>query len=442
MYKFFYIATILSILSTPVYAQTSSNPFGNRGDADTSNSYSPPSVFVTKINLEPQKNDGKLNGEFTIWNSEKQVISGLLYRIDFLDPLPQTDKNSGDIQDTATIYDRYVSSEPFYLTPDERREISFSYNMPNVPNGKYRIEITATNSLGRDMGWWDADVQITGKNISFLRIITGPLHLPEFPDRDIPSQAGPNVNPGSSFSVNIKAVNDGKSAIKALPVMDLYEFDVARGKLSTTKGSEISVASQNTKNISFSITASKNPTVYYGILYLTDPASGKVISNLTEYRWVVRGSHAEIIFQRVNMFVTKKGEKMDLRVDMVGPADAETKVKTKLTIQITDQNGLVGETAISGLELSDAVLSGKSLIELKRDLQDKAAIILTLNNEKDNKELNQVQMSLDGYGNTKKATAINEKNLLYGGIVMVLVAIVVSVMLSKRTKTSKRRPVN
>jgi len=440
MYKFFYIAIILYVFSAPVYAQTPDNPFGNRDDADTSNSYSPPSVFVTKINLEPQKDNEKLDGKFTIWNSEKQVISGLLYRIDFLDPLPQTDQNSGDIQDTAAIYDRYVSNEPFYLIPNERKEISFSYDLPNVPSGKYRIEITATNSLGRDMGWWDADVQITDKNISFLRIITGPVHLPEFPDRDIPSQAGPNVNPKSSFSVNIKAVNDGKNAIKALPIMDLYEFDVARGKLSTIKGNEFSLNSQKTKDISFPVTASEKPAVYYGILYLTDPVSGKVISNLTEYRWVVRGIHAEIISQRVNTFVTKKGEKMDLRVDMVGPADAETKVKTKLTVQILDQGGLVGETTVGGLELSDAVLSGNGLIELKRDLQDKAIISLTLNNEKNGSELDQIQMSLEGYENIKKTTVMNKKNLLYSGIVMILVAIAVSIALSKRTKTSKRHP--
>jgi hypothetical protein len=438
MHKFFYIAVILSLLSTPVYAQTPSNPFGNRNDADTSNSYSPPAVFVTKINLDPQKSNEKLSGKFTIWNTEKQTIGGLLYRIDFLDPLPQADKNSNDVQDTATIYDRYVSNEPFYLAPDEQREISFSYDLPNVPGGKYRIEITATNSLGRDMGWWDADVQIADKNIPFLKIITGPVHLPEFPNRDIPSQAGPNVNPGSSFSVNIKAVNEGQSIIKALPVMELYEFDVARGKLSTTKGTIISVDPQKIKDISFPITASNKPAVYYGILYLTDPASGKKISNLTEYRWIVRGDHAEIISQRVNGFVTRKGEKMNLRVDMVGPADAETKVKVKFTIQITDQNGLVGEAVANGLELSDAVLSTNGQIELKRNLQDKATVILTLHNEKDGKELDRVQMPLEGYKKTNKATAINERTILYGGIAIILLAIIAFVITSKRLRFPKQ----
>lgn len=441
MHKIFFIATALIVLSTPVYAQTPSNPFGNRDGADTGNSYSPPAVFITKINLEPQKNAKKLDGKFTIWNSEKQTISGLLYRIDFLDPLPQADQNSSDVQDTATIYDRYVSNEPFYLIPDGKREISFSYDLPDVPSGKYRIEITATNSLGRDMGWWDADVQIAEKNISFLKIITGPIHLPEFPDRDIPSQAGPNVNPGSSFSVNINAVNGGQDIIKALPVMDLYEFDIARGKLSTIKGSAVSVDSQKTKDISFPIIASNKSAVYYGILYLTDPTSGKIISNLTEYRWVVKGVNAEIISQRINTFVTKKGEEVDLRVDMVGPADAETKAKVRLTIQITDQNGLVGETVVSGLELSDAVLSGRGLIELKRDLQNEAVASLTLHNEKDGKELDQVKISLDGYKNTTKKTIINGKNLLYGGITMIIIAIIlfiIFVVLPQTTKITKR----
>jgi len=424
-------------MAAPVYAQTpSSNPFGNRNNADTSNSYSPPAVFVTKINLAPQENNKKLEGKFTIWNSEKQIISGLLYRIDFLDPLPKSDQNSSDIQDTAIIYDRYVSSDPFYLMPEESKEISFSYNLPNVPTGKYRIEITATNSLGRDMGWWDADVQITEKNISFLKIITGPLRLPEFPDRDIPAQAGPNVNPGSSFSVNIKAVNEDKNTIKALPVMDLYEFDIARGKLSTTKGVIVSIGSQKVKDISFPIVASDKPTVYYGILYLTDPVSGKVISNLTEYRWVVRGVHAEIISQRVYAFVTKKGEKMNLSVDIVGPADAETKVKTNLTIQITDQNGLVGEAVVNGLELSDAVLSSKGLIELNRDLQNKPVISLTLRNEKDGKELDNVQMSLDGYKSTNKISPINSKDLTYGGIAMIFIGTIVYIILFRRKKLS------
>lgn len=376
-------ALMLLFDTAPAFAQ-SPDPFGNRAQADTSISYKPPAIFVTKINLEPVSSTNEIKGKFLIWNNDKETIGGLLYRIDLLDPLPASDPNTGSVEDNSALYDRFVSSDQFLLSPNERKEIAFIYNPPSLPSGKYRIQITATNTRGRDMGWWNADVSLSGQTTGFIKLITGPLLSPEYPDRKFPSQAGPNITSGKNFSLNVSAINTSMPDKKVIPILDIYEFDVARGLQETIKGKEVIIQANQTKNIIFPVTAVKKPGVNYGLLYLIDSDTGQKISNMAEYRWVVKGEHAEVISLRIIKDATKKDQEIMVRVDLVGSADAFTKTKVDLNVAIKDSDGIVGNIDVKSAELTDGVATTQGPIKLTRDLKNNSEIIATIKNENGN----------------------------------------------------------
>jgi hypothetical protein len=420
------LAAIFLFAGSSAIAQNN-DPFGNRSQADTSVSYKPPAVYVTKINLEPTATSNQVKGKFMVWNNEKEVIGDLLYRIDLLDPLPKADPESGNVEDNAAIYDRFVSTNKFSLLPNERKEFSFTYNPPStLPGGNYRIQITATNSRGRDMGWWDADVQLPVQKINFIKLITGPLISPEYPDRTFPAQAGPNISPEKSFNLNITAQNDSATDLKVTPILYLYEFDVARGLLDTINGKAISVPAHQKKTISFPVIAAKVPRVYYGILVLKDAASGKQLSNLAEYRWVVKGEHAEVLAMRVVKTATGKGQAAIIRVDLVGSADAITKTKVDLNVAVKDKQGTAGNIDVKGVELGDGVYTTQGPITLARDLEENKVIVATLKNQL-GKEIDIYSIPLDFNAATLK-TWTNTGILQIGfgiiavGIVLVFVS--------------------
>lgn len=364
----------LLLIAGNVFAQ-SDDPFGNRSNADTSISYKPPAVFVTKIILEDNYKKNKLNGKFTIWNEEKETINGLTYRIDLLDPLPQANPEDGSIEDNSSIYDRFVSREEFSLLPNERKDIPFSYIAPLLPTGKYRIQITATTSKGRNMGWWDADVEFDNPEVSFIGLATGPLLSPEYPDRDFPSQAGPNITPGKKFTLNVKAINESQKDLRVVPTVDIYEFDVARGIQETKKLNTVSVKKGQSAKISVPINPSPTPGVYYAIVSLRNESDEKLLSNLAEYRWVVKGESAEIMSIRTVKNAYYKDEEFVIRVDMVGSADAFTKTKVNLNVQVADKDGVLGEVKVTDIELTDGVYTTQGPIKISRNFASEPQII-------------------------------------------------------------------
>ncbi|MDO8512571.1 MAG: hypothetical protein Q7S57_04815 [bacterium] len=369
--------------TAPAFAQ-SPDPFGNRAQADTSISYSPPAIYVTKINLEPISATNEIKGKFMVWNNDKETIGGLLYRIDLLDPLPEPDPNTGSVEDNSALYDRFVSSDQFSLSPNERKEIAFSYNPPALPEGKYRIQITATNSRGRDMGWWNEDVSLSSQKTGFIKLVTGPLLSPEYPDRKFPSQAGPNITPGKYINLNVSALNNFETPANIIPVLYIYEFDIARGLFDKIKIPAVKIPAGDAKNISFPLQVASKPGVYYGLLTLEDFTSNQKVSNLAEYRWVVKGEHAEVISMRIIKNATKKDQEMMVRVDLVGSADAFTKTKVDLNVAIKDSDGIVGNIDVKSAELTDGVATTQGPIKLTRDLKNNSEIIATIKDQKGN----------------------------------------------------------
>lgn len=408
-------------------AQTN-NPFGNRDSADTSISYKPPAIYVTKINLDPIDSQNNVSGKFTVWNNEKDLIGGLLYRIDLLDPLPKANPDTGNVEDNSLLYDRFVSTEQFSLNPNEKKDFSFSYSAPPLPAGNYRIQITATNSLGRDMGWWDADLRLNEKNQSFIKLVSGPLLSPEYPDRRFPSQAGPNISPNNKFTLNVTALNAGNQDLQVIPTMYLYEFDVARGLLDTIRGKEETIRSRATKDIVFPVSASDVPRVYYALLVLEDVKNGNRVSNLNEYRWVVKGEHAEVLSMRVIKPANKSGEEMMVRIDLVGAADATTKTKVNLSVAIKDKDGVVGDINVNSTELTDGVATTEGPIILKRDMREGGKLVASLKNTSGN-EISSYSIPLDfSRQNSVSVTPDSStKSIIPVAVIIIIICIVICI---------------
>ena len=374
-------------------------------------------------------------------NNEKEIIGGLLYRIDLLDPLPEASAETGSIEDNSFIYDRFVSTEQFSMQPNEKKDFSFNYNPPALPAGNYRLQITATNKLGRDMGWWDADIKLQNSNSSFLKLISGPLISPEYPDRHFPSQAGPNISPNANFAIHVVAINPNDQPITVTPALYLYEFDIARGLLSKTRGDEITIPGKSTKKIIFPVTASNLPRVYYSLLALEDPHNENRFSNLNEYRWVVKGEHAEIVAVRINNFSNKGGQEVSARVDLIGPADAITKSKISLTVFVRDKNGIAGSIETEPTELTDGLVTTQGPIILSRDLQEKSELVAILKN-KNNEIVNQYSIPLDTFFPLASPVTVNAtpnnilRNILIG--IAILITLTFIIYLLKQNLLGKK----
>lgn len=369
---------VLLVVPALVWAQEP-GPFGNRDARRPSaegDVYQPPAVFVNGAQV--QVNNSQVQGSFEIFNGDQETVGDLHYRIDLLSPPPAAEVNQL-IQDAPEIYDQALNNEIFAVIPGERKTVLFTYTPPRVPKGDYRLRFQLVTSKGRELGWHDTTVNLGGEGVSFVRILPGTIGLPEFPEELIPPQSGPNVAPGSAFTIHATFQNIGKETVIARPVLERYKFDIARGREEKiTLGEPVTLAAGESQEVSFPVTAPAKPEVYVAILSLEDPATNTRISNQAEYRWVVRGLDADIVSARIASLRQRKGEIVDVQVDIVGPADAETIHTGTLLVELTDSQGTVGSVREENLELTDALQSGMARVVLERDLVGAPGITVTL----------------------------------------------------------------
>jgi hypothetical protein len=346
-------------------ASDAASPFGNRNTDPAMGVYMPPAVFV-KTGVVDKVEDGKATGSFRVLNNGEQTVGDIQYRIEILTPLPKTEKNVV-IEDTASVFDKKYFETSLTLLPKEEKNVSFTYVLPKIPGGEYRLRIQLTTSKGRDLGWRDLGFTAPGnEKIPFVQLVTGAMHLPEYPDKNIPPDSGPNIAPNSKFEINasgVSAVN-----LEAIPVLDVFEFQTSK-KIDSIKFAPVSFVSNKDRPVSLDVTAVGKPGVYYAQLTLQN-GNGVIVSPLAEYKWIVRGSSAQIMSVRVAEKPTfAAGSRVPVAVEYVGPADAETKIDGKLKITISDEAGIAGTFDVPEvLKLSDAVGGGTANVSLKRGL--------------------------------------------------------------------------
>ncbi|MEK7556631.1 MAG: hypothetical protein AAB538_01510, partial [Patescibacteria group bacterium] len=374
------LSTILLLLTSSVQAQTGDpSPFGNRNmdrPGAEGDVYQPPAIFVTGAHVEVIGDN--VQGSFEAFNNDQETVGDLSYRIDLLSA-PAAAAENQLVQDAPEVYDQMTSTEIFALILGEKKTVPVTYTPPRVPKGDYRLRIQLVTSKGRELGWYDSTVNIGAEGAVFVKVIPGTIDLPEFPDQVIAPGSGPNVAPGSSFTLNATLQNLSKESVTVQPVLERYIFDIARGREEKiTLGEPVTLATGESKEVSFSVTAPAKPEVYVAMLSLEDPTTSARVSNWAEYRYVVRGLDADIVSARIATLRKLKGEVTEIQVDIVGPADAETTHKGTLVVELTDSQGIVGSIREENLELTDALQAGMARITLERDLTGSPGIKVAL----------------------------------------------------------------
>lgn len=352
-------------------------PYGNRSEMSLDNAYRPPAVFVTTIEITSPRDSKAVKGRFLAVNRNDDIVADLGYKLSLLGPLPEEADESGLVQDNAHMYENTVVNANLALIPDEERWVKFNYQIPPVPTGEYRLQVTMTTSKGRDMGWADAKLNVSEGSSAYALSWAGKIVLADYPGESYEPLSGPNTSPGSKITLPFIVRNIGKDNLSAVPVLNVYSFGIAQDKVDTIELPAVSLAPQESKALEFVFAAPKQAGVFYAEGQLRTRNS-QTASTISAYRWVVRGKDGDILSARIVNLSNKKGEAVRVAVDYAGSADAEIVSEGKLFIEVLDESGSAGQLEVSNVKLSDGINGGQGNIELQRDLEGAPRIAVKL----------------------------------------------------------------
>jgi uncharacterized repeat protein (TIGR01451 family) len=385
MKHIFLVAALLLISSPAVVAAQS--PFGDRATrempTDESDFYTPPAIFVDGITLSQSSLEANtdISGSFQALSMDAATISDITYRIELLGASPEAAEINTVAEDAPSVYGRVVAEESFSLGSHEKKQIPFSYHVPSVPGGDYRIRIQLTSSRGKDLGWDDESVAIAANSISYAQLLPGPITIPEYDNKEFGPDSGPNVSPEQPFTLHALATNTASDAVSFVPsltVSSVYD----KANTTTVTREPILLDSGVETPVAIPLTAPKVPGVYVASLILTHPTTSDIASPILTYRFIVRGNAAAIIGLRLGKIGTRQGEKVEVELNAVGPADAEHTVQASLAFELIDDTGSVGALTVpESLSLNDAVFSGVANVTMNRAFTSHPKLRATLTDE-------------------------------------------------------------
>ncbi|MEQ1848962.1 MAG: DUF4215 domain-containing protein, partial [Candidatus Peribacteraceae bacterium] len=363
----------LTVLASPVSTLAeASTPFGDRPETiDLSDAYELPSIFVEKMLA---KTDGKMiTGWFTALSGAEELVGNLQYRIEVYGDLPGEQTNDPQILMYASALQDIGS-----LVPGERKNMSFNISAPALPEAIYSVRVQILHGGTRELGWGDERLVLSGASAEFTTVYGQSIALPEFEGKAVGALTGPNVDAGSTITLGLSVFNANGVAHTVTPVVTLHRMDIGSRELSRTVFDPqlLSVADID---MGLKVTVPTEPGVYIAQVRLE--TEGAASSNMGLFRFVVRGTDADIVSVRPVSMTTKKGENLFVRVEYVGAADAETAITGTLTVELRDSEGTVGQSIATGIPLSDAINMGLSRIQLSRDVVKDAVLVTTISKD-------------------------------------------------------------
>lgn len=411
------------ILVLPAYAQTQPGPFGGRGTLESQEVYRAPEVFVLKSEITKQENR-HVEGLATFWNTEDAIVGGLTYKLELLGKLDDPIGSDPIVADNAPVYDSLFAKESFTLIPKEKREISFTYTAPSqLPAGEYRLEITVSTTRGRTMGWYDMPVTFTGGRQEIIDMRPAHIIVPEYSEPEFEPGSGPNVSVGKQLKITAQV--HSKVTMSAVPVFDIYRFNNAREKVASLRGRVVRVGT-DIQLITLPVTPASTAGVYVGILSMRDQNTNDQISNIGEYRYVVRGNDADVLHVRMNASGFEKGSTLRSVIDYAGAADAEISGEGTITVEVVDAQGIAGVMQAQSVTLSDQIRSGTSALTLNRSLHKDFKILVRIADQ-GGRELvvSEIPFSFTDTQIKKLGTArMVSRVILYGGALCIIVGAV------------------
>jgi len=323
-----------------------------------------PAVPVSNIQVF-SVSDSAVTGSFEVQNQSENLIGDLNYQISVMDPAPELKENQ-IIADTATVHDRKIYTEKISLSPSERKTVVFSYAPPSLPKGEYRLRIRVITSKAIGLGWEDKSIQL-GSAKEYVYITPSNIEVGE---QKTAPMGGVNVDPKTQIKFHYAAENKTKKAVSGTPTLDIYNLDITGEKITTIKGTDISITPGLT---AFEMTTEtpEKPGSYYATI--TIKKGDLVISSLSQFRFVVKGNSARIVAAE---FYELTNTSAKVQVSMVGPADRENSLEAYVKTYLYDGTKEVANKKSGKIDLTaTGAVTGYVNFDLSNRLSDPQAKI-------------------------------------------------------------------
>jgi hypothetical protein len=343
----------------------SSPPVASTGEFSAV-SLSLPAIYVTNATLN-NVSDNTFSGSITVKNKQKEAFGDLQYQMVLLAPATVVPNNK-IIIDSTPEYDRVISSDTFSILGESEKKIDFTYHVPAVPAGEYRLRLQVLTSKGWELGWKDLKVEIKkSENTPQNFVLAAPVSvLPEGQKTESDPTSGVNVAPNSKLSLKF-LINKPQKDLTLTPELSVWEFAGNRAKIATIKGEPIKVIKGGSKIYSIPAVALEKPEAYYAEISLLDQ-DGKKSSNTISYRWVVEGESAEITVGKIEKPAYKNGETMVAVAEIIGAADRKTVSKVAVEAVLTDEGRVVSTQKTDYFDLANSTRVVKINIPLAEDV--------------------------------------------------------------------------
>jgi len=337
-----------------------------------------PAIHVTDATINTiGSNDTKITGTITVKNSDKMGMGGLKYQIFLLGKLAEQKDNQITL-DNAPEYDNAISDDEFYIDTKSEKKIDFSYNIPSVPKGEYRIRLQILTSKGWRLGWMDKEVTIGNVNTSFILLQPRTVVVPATKEEAAPDQ-GINVAPNSEIQLNYLLKNTSKENVTLTPQIKVWEFYRNRTFVEKNDGQTVDIPAGKTQNFSFVTKTAEKPESYYVELTMLGK-NNKISSNVLSYRWVVTGESAEITTTRIEKVTYGNGEILPVVVAVIGAADRKTPVNAYVSATVKDGVLESGTEKTDPITINDSARIVKLNVRLSRTVNNPEVNVKIISN--------------------------------------------------------------
>lgn len=385
--------------------------FAQRSFSQAEVSQALPRVYADTLTFSVAA-DNTVQGSFKVSNAEDSAIGGLMYELLVLSPA-NTPSDGTPAIDNPLVYDRFLTSDTFALGAQQEKTVNFKHQFIPLPKGQYRLRVQLRLNNSRELGWATIPI-ILGGGLKFATLEPGPILVSskdpitgEEREQWSPGQ-GVNVDAEQEVTLQATAGNKNKEVVTGTVVVTAQRLLSGDADITTAVEEPITIKAKTSKQkIVLPLTTASQPGVYAARLVIQDD-DGQPVSNIIEYRYVVRGHSASIVsahFQELGLNTAT------VAYGLAGPADRESQVDTQVEIKVLDGQEVVGEiTAEATLALN--LESGTATIPLDHPIQGVPGIAVVIDDRDDGHSLASYQTDYPDIPGPKR-TIISESSLLW-----------------------------
>ncbi len=269
---------------------------------------SAPQIYVNNLVLDKTtvQQGAVVTGHADFINRGNAASSDIYYDVildgNFVNRVPQA------------MYDS-IRQGPVSLDIGESKRVNFSYALPvGFAGADMGVRLQAVLKSGIHMGWSDAHLIVNGTSTilkagSASLVVDGKSYLPD---------SGPTVSTGNSVAYNVTLTNPLKSDITVLPHVQVYRYGAGNVIVSDTKGDAVTIPAGKSVQTSVSLPdLNGNSGVYYGNLSFVDNGNSQKSQDMT-FRYIIAGNIVTIQSVSADQTSAVTGDTVNVTVTYTG----------------------------------------------------------------------------------------------------------------------------